>query len=637
MQENLLRVFVVAVGLLMCPRDDPVDEEWDDISVGMQEHEERLRREEKLDQEVPPVSEKLLRHTDSKGLQHDILYEYKKSHQHVTQKDEVSDLGTTVTKQDMEKDRTGQKIKERFRSKADARVPQKYDGEPETDTKTAPNTHELKETDVHTDTFLRDLSRPQGHGEELEEDTFNSKQDTPFSHVHTKTKENESGEHAVADWERDYLWYILNTFSVISMIRFCRKYLKRNSLINQEKTIAPPVACHVDEVLIPDIGTLQEFYVKCVQASSEKKWREDEFLEGFASDLLETMQETCIQNGSLVVKDFHIRNSCDIIVPLTPLEPYSFQCELWKDHSSDSVSDMQACGRIKLVENKKIQNGCDCQSSGADDVVCLLHYENENVKTTITDACDGFLCFKDTPFLSKSQVSRWFQGTIKQAWAQISHKYEFELIIRNIDAPGMLVIRFKSGKRITFCMNPVVTFNSDAHFFITPWSLNDLDTLWALSVTAYEDHLLEHLSVQLPEKSCHIQTLEIACFLHKRQKALTGSSALKDFHFKTALLHLLLTKDPSQWKVNYVALRLRDLLAFIERSLKTKCLNHVLFGNPVTKFIELPAEFIKAKPVNLFYPLVAHDCMYRNAVMHFQEMLRNTHMLIHDYVTKSSA
>uniref|UniRef100_A0A3Q1GJK1 Inositol 1,4,5-trisphosphate receptor-interacting protein n=1 Tax=Acanthochromis polyacanthus TaxID=80966 RepID=A0A3Q1GJK1_9TELE len=453
----------------------------------------------------------------------------------------------------------------------------------------------------------------------------------PLSHVYTKTSENETSENIFTEWARDYLWYIWQTFSIISIIRFFRKYQSRKSQMEQVVTAALPGTCTVAKVLLPDVNTLQQFYAKCVQVSSEKKWREEEFLEGFANDLLEAMRTIVDKNGGMVIEDFEMVNLSDIIVPFHPPEPYSFQCRLWNNQTTDPLSDMHVCGQIKLLENKKIQNGCPCQSSDADDdMVCLLHCEN--VKTEKTDARDGILCSKNTPFLSKSQVARWFQGTIKQAWALISHKYEFELNIRYIDAPGAMFIRFRSGKKINFSINPVVRFNNDAYFFITPWSSNDLDTFWTLSLTSYEDHLLERLSKRLPENSCHIQALEIARFLHKRQTALSGSSALKDCHFKTALMYLLLTKDPSQWKPNCVDHRLRDLLAFMERSLEGKLLNHILIGNPLTEVIELPAELIKAKPVNLFHPLVVHNCIYRHAVMHFQEMLKNAHMLIHDYV-----
>lgn len=621
MQETLLRVFVVGLGLLMCPKDDPGVEEWDGIvNKDMQRHEEKLlREEEKLDQEMPPVSEKI--HTDKNETEHDRnFHDEQKSDQNVTEKDKLLESEGHGSNHEL--------LRGRSTAKSDPSVPKNDNAEPEAALKTSQDANELKGKDIHTDSSFGDPGKPQGQHARPEKEISSSKgQDTPFKNV--KTSENETSEKSIAEWERDYLWYIWNTFSVISMIRFCWKYLNRNSQMTQ--IAASPVTCAADEVQLPDIGTLNDFYAKYVQESSQKKWRKDEFLEGFANDLLDAMRTICGKNGSMVIEDFQMLSACNIIVPLTPPKPFSFHIQLC-NHKGRDFSNMPVCGQIKLLKNKKTQD-CPCQTSDADeDMVCLLHSDhNENVRTEITEVCDGFLCSKNTPFLSKSLVSRWFQSTIKQAWRLISHKYEFELNIHYIDAPGALVIRFKSGKKITFSMNPVVTFNDDAYFFITPWSSSDADTFWRLSLTSYEDHLLEHLSKRLPENACHIQALEIARFLHKRQTAMTGSSALKDFHFKTALMHLLLTTDPRHWNANCVDSRLRDLLSFIERSLEKKVLKHILIGSSLSEVIELPAELIRAKPVNLFYPLVVHNCMYRNAMMHFQEMLRNAYMMVDDY------
>uniref|UniRef100_A0A667XPF4 Inositol 1,4,5-trisphosphate receptor-interacting protein n=1 Tax=Myripristis murdjan TaxID=586833 RepID=A0A667XPF4_9TELE len=451
----------------------------------------------------------------------------------------------------------------------------------------------------------------------------------------TPTSQEDTLEMASTDWEDHYLWYIWNTFSIISMIRFLRKYVRRSSHkkygdddISEDSLFS--VKSISGEVPLPDSDTLQRFHSKCIK--NDKRWREDEFLEGFADDLLEAMRAVTDRNGSMVIEDFQmVKDVCDIIIPFTPPEPYSFQCHLWTNQTCGMTPDMQLCGKIKMVENVKIQNGCPCTSSNAgDDVVCLLHCENDNVKSEITDVYNGLLCMKDTPFLSKSHVTKWFQGTVRDAWAQISHKYEFELNFRNSDAPGALVVRFKSGKTITFNMNPVVKLNSEAYFLITAHSS---DMLWTLNVSIYEDRLLHHLSKSLPENSCHIQILEIAYFLHKRQTALTGGSALKNIHFKNTLMHLLLTKAATQWHPDNMACRLRDLLVLVEKSLRQKLLHHFLVGNPSTqKYIELPDALSHAKPVNLFLPLVAHDCLYTNALVHFHEMLKNTCMLIEDYV-----
>ncbi|XP_026160076.1 inositol 1,4,5-trisphosphate receptor-interacting protein [Mastacembelus armatus] len=610
MQDILLRVFMVTVGLLTYPK---VKEEWDGVS--MHKYEERLlREEEKLDQEMT-LSEEMTNFADRP--QEDIR-------------------NGAEEKPDSEEKTADPKFQqgEHFIEKFDPNCPQKSKSEPEHGLRASQMHHEQMENiqvnvkrnqgEDNTDGMSIDLD---GQGQDEKPES----KDVSVQEVHTKTVENETSEMATATWETDYLWYIWNTFSIISMIRFFRKYSRKNSQIKQDKFRTFPVTCITGELQLPDSDTLQSFHSKCV--SSRKKWREDVFLDGFANDLLEAMKTICDRNGGIVIEDFQMMDTCDITVYFNPPEQYSFQCLLWNKQASDLLPDMQVGGQIKMLANKKIQNCCPCQSSGTEDMVCLLHCENEKVKTKVSAVCEDLLCLKNTPFLSKSQVTRWFQSTIKQAWALISHKYEFELNIRYIDAPGALVIRFRSGKKVSFNMNPVVKFNRDAYFYIPPCSPTNLDTFWTLSLSKYEDHLLARLSKSLPEKSCHIQTLEIACFLHKTQTSLSGSSALKDFHFKNALMQLLLTKHPSEWKPSCLVYRLHDLLDFMERSLEKKLLHHVLIGNPLRqRIIQLPTEFTQAKTVNLFHPLVVHNCIYRNAVMHFQEMLRNAHMIIHDYL-----
>ncbi|MEQ2207619.1 hypothetical protein XENOCAPTIV_015777, partial [Xenoophorus captivus] len=614
MQETLLRVFVVALGLLLCPRDNPGVEEWDVANdMDLQKPEEMLLKgEEKLDQPSAPVSSKIT------GPQGDINNNPAQQNQSDQHEKELLDSDVAVAEGDTKGDRFDHKLPNSHITSKSASI-----SLPE-------NINSQEGEDLRSSSSEQDSL--QGHHEKPAEAMIIPKeQDSTASNLYSKT-ENETSEKAVAEWERDYLWYIWNIFSIISMMRFFRKYLKRNLQTDQEVARISP--CKSAKLLLPDTETLQTLYAKCVQVSTEKMLRENGFLEGFTNDLIDAMKTICDNNGCMMIEDFQMVNERDIIVHFTPPKPYSLHCLLRKNLENDLLLDMQICGQIKLLKKEKIPNGCPCQSADAEDMVCLLHSESDKAKTKVAAAYDGPLCSKNTPFLSKSKITRWFQSTIKQAWAQISHKYEFQLSIRYVEAPGALVIRFRSGKKINFSLKPVVKFNAEAHFCITPWSSSNVDTLWALSLTVYEDRLLEHLCKRLPVNSCHNQTLEIAYFLHRRQKTFTGKTALKDFHFKTALMHLLMTKKPLEWQLNFAACRLQDLLSFIQESLKRKHLTHILIGKPLPGVIELPKEISKAKPVNLFNLFVEDDCTYKNAVMHVQEMLRNAHMLIHEYVAQ---
>lgn len=82
------------------------------------------------------------------------------------------------------------------------------------------------------------------------------------------------------------------------------------------------------EVPLPDCDTLNRFYDKCVKVSPNESWRVTEFVEGFANDLLEAMRSMSDVEVGMVIEDFVVEGRisslvCDI-VPIAPLEPYSF-------------------------------------------------------------------------------------------------------------------------------------------------------------------------------------------------------------------------------------------------------------------------------------------------------------------------
>ncbi|KAM8842427.1 inositol 1,4,5-trisphosphate receptor-interacting protein [Synchiropus picturatus] len=410
-------------------------------------------------------------------------------------------------------------------------------------------------------------------------------------------------------WGQDLLWYMWNIFSLISALHCLGKYL-------QSKSMVWPFCA--DKVRLPDHDTLLRFHSKHLP---QKNLWEEEFLDGFTNDLLASIRVVCERQGGMSIQDFRFTDVSDVIVPLIPLEPHKIQCLLRKDETS-----MQPCGQVKMLANES----CYCQSSDADDdTVCLLHGE-----TGTTTRADSFahLCVKNSSFLSKSQTLRWFRGTLKQAWAQISHKYDFKVTINYLDTPCSLVILFKSGRKLSLKLNPVVKLSCYAHLCIADFPENS-DSLWTLSLDGYEDTLLDYFSQQLPDEACHMRALEIARFLHRRQVAVTGACALTDQHFKTALIHILFRTKPTQWQSNQIAARLRDLLVFLEESLLTKSLHHAVVGTRSAHGApQLPAQLTLAKSVNLFHPLVAHECVYRHTLSHYREILQNSHMLILDYV-----
>ncbi|KAJ8402751.1 hypothetical protein AAFF_G00364230 [Aldrovandia affinis] len=391
------------------------------------------------------------------------------------------------------------------------------------------------------------------------------------------------------DPETGYGWYF---WSALSLIIFLTIEVYRQDFIGS--STSNPTQEEEEEVftegtartkaLFPDKGVLSSFYERCIRVSAHEACRTCEFVEGFADDLLEALRsvsdreadmevEDCLGVGSMF-ESWRVSKplTCDLIVPFAPPEPYGFKFQLWCSPSGDIPPDMQGCGRIKVAKVSESGAGCLCGTTDlGEDMLCLLHGKNE--KPRASDGLDDLLCSKNTPYLAKDQVMKWFQISVTKAWGRISHKYEFELTFRNLDAPGALKVRFRSGRVIVLNITPVVQFEDSDAYFVSHFPSENgshSDTYWSLSFAVYEKNLLKYLAKSLPENPCHIRCLQIVSFLHKKQTGLTGRSALSNYHLKTALLHLLLVTEPSVWGFENLELRLHDVMSFLEKSLQEK-------------------------------------------------------------------
>lgn len=401
-------------------------------------------------------------------------------------------------------------------------------------------------------------------------------------------------------------------------------------------------------LILPSKATLDHFYERCIRGATADAARTREFVEGFVDDLLEALRSLCNRDRDMEVEDFIGVDSmyenwqvdkpllCHLFVPFIPPEPYHFRPELWC--SSRSVPlDRQGCGQIKVVRADEDTLGCICgKTKLGEDLLCLLHGKNHSAQP-LGEAADP-LCARGSPYLDTMQVMKWFQVALTRAWHRIAHKYEFDLAFGQLDTPGSLRIRFRSGKFMPFNLTPVIQCDESDLYFVshlpreprggTPASSTD----WLLSFAVYERHFLRMTSKALPEGACHLSCLQIASFLLSKQRRLTGPSGLADYHLKTALLHLLLSRRPADWKAGQLDARLRELLCFLEKSLLEKKLHHFFIGNrKAPEALGLPEAVRRAEPLNLFRPFVLQRSLYRETVDSFYEMLKNAPALISEY------
>ncbi|XP_020777066.2 inositol 1,4,5-trisphosphate receptor-interacting protein [Boleophthalmus pectinirostris] len=472
------------------------------------------------------------------------------------------------------------------------------------------------------------LTRMREHEEKLALEQ--AKLDKELSQIEHKQEEPHT--------EPDYSWYFWSmvSFVIFLTIELCRGNLSDLEFCSIEDENESETTSPRSMVLSKHI--LQNFCERCTLAHENSRLKE--FVEGFADDLLEAHRGISEMGTEMEVGDFVGVGSmfeswqvckpmtCDLIVPFSPPDPYYFQFNF-----SDIPPNMQGSGVITV--SRFGDEGCLCCSTSlGEDMICLLHPSNNNSKPERSS--DELLCSKNTNFLSKQQVMKWFQISITKSWSRICHKYDFELTFRNLDTAGAFKIRLPSGKVIVLNLIPAVQFEDSDAYFVThfPSNYDSIleDPFWPLSLAVSEKKILKYYTKRLPKNSCLLHCLQIVTFLHSKQTSLTGKSALTGYHFKTALFHLLINKRPYVWTVDKIDQRLRDVLDFMKRSLQEKRLNHALVGNcKIPKDIQIPQVFLKSDPINLFRCLVLDKALYEATLTHFQEMLRNGPALLQEY------
>ncbi|XP_073810720.1 inositol 1,4,5-trisphosphate receptor-interacting protein isoform X1 [Danio rerio] len=640
MEDTLLSVFVVVVSLILSKDHNVFHEQDDDIIVSMQDHEHFLLKEKaKLEQGEHPVAIELP-YSNQEASQ---------SHRKLPIEGHVSDVKqiepNVETKVLHEEQMSSMGEQNEFRQKASD------DQEILSIDKDKWTVHMASEGPTNEQVRLGstvDQNVSQGEAEHPEEpkydriDThrehqadegFDQKIPTSSQRLTTRPQEKQPNDQDVT-----FIYFLWRTYSIISLFHFLKRFLKKGSK-TQKMLRSTNVSKIVSNI---DYKTLTSFHNQCVVLPRNHSWQTCEFVEGFVNDLLETVRNSSTAGADMEIEDFvgigsfyeqwASRKSvvCDIHVPIIPPKSCSFEFTLLKENRGSTAQN--SC-RIKMVKNS---GNCHCNSSNIDnpdddDLLCLLHLDNK-IDDHAPDKCINDLCQENTSYLAKTKVLKWFKSTVRKAWNEISHKYDFELIFRNRENPGSLKVRFRSGRVIQFRLTPVVRFkDSEAHLMSYLPSDVFSDTYWPVCFARYENALLQHLTNTLPDNACHIYVLQMLSFLHKHQTGLTGPCGLTSYHLKTALLHLLLKKT-LHWEPEQIGCRLNDLFTFLLEKLNAKMLDHVLVANPLIPcVIGLPKEFTEGKPVNLFLPLLSDDKLYLKTNRHLLEMIKNMPVLIQEY------
>ncbi|KTF78725.1 hypothetical protein cypCar_00033261 [Cyprinus carpio] len=483
MEDTLLNVFVVVVSLLLSKDHNVFHDQDDNIMVSMQDHEHLLMEEgAKLEQG-----------------EHDIAMEMPHSNQEESQNhrrvpkgegdtSDVQQITPNVKTTELHEEQMSPVGEQNnFRQKEFAPDDQEIlDIDTDKRTLHMPKeglTHEHVNVDQSGPTVDQNVS--QGDASQPEKpqadrtDTHHEHQADEGLLIDQKVATSSQrltmitqGKQS-SDQEDTYSWYLWKTLSLISFYRILKKFLRKGSK-PQRKT---PRCLNMSLVSDLDSKTLTSFHNQCVLVPPSHSWQTCEFVEGFVNDLLEAVRtagsdleiEDFVGVGSLY-EQWASRKSieCDIHVPIVPPKPYSFEFELLKE--SKGSSTIQYCCKVKMTKGNASLDLCPCSNSNLDDdTLCLIH---PGKKDYVTESnINDLLCQENSSYLAKTHVVKWFKASIRKAWDEISHKYEFELIFQNRENPGSLKVRFRSGRVILFKLTPVVRFK-DSEQTLKAKSLN---------------------------------------------------------------------------------------------------------------------------------------------------------------------
>lgn len=378
----------------------------------------------------------------------------------------------------------------------------------------------------------------------------------------------------------------------------------------------------------PSQEALESFYKHYVQNAIRDLPSTCEFVESFVDDLIEACRvlsrreahpqlEDCLGIGAAFEKwgTLHETHTFDVLVPIVPPQGTMFVLEM-RDPALG-----HRCGSV-LVESE-----CVCKREKLlGDVLCLVHHHRDHSAGLgkCGSSIKAALC--SGSHLDVCKTVQWFRNMVGNAWALVAHKYDFKLSLPPSTTSCKLRLDYRSGRVLS--MHLVLGVQREDTLVYLVSQAPDQDQLtsvdWPESFAACEHLFLKLVGRFAPENTCHLKCLQIILSLQDHRSLPPGASRpiLTCYHFKTALMHLLLRLPLTDWQHNMLSQRLQDILWFLGRGLQQRSLHHFLIGNsflPLT--IPIPKTFRNAEPVNLFQHLVLNPVAHSQAVEEFHNLL----------------
>lgn len=395
----------------------------------------------------------------------------------------------------------------------------------------------------------------------------------------------------------------------------------------EEEIRVVPVSSYTRLSDFPSQEALEAFYKHYIQNAIRDLPCTCEFVESFVDDLIEACRvlsrreahpqlEDCLGFGAAFEKwgTLHETQNFDVLVPIVPPQGTMFILEM-RDPALG-----RRCGCVK------VDSECMCKHEKLlGDVLCLVHHRDHSAMLSkCTSSIKAALC--TSSHLDVCKTVQWFRNMVSNAWALVAHKYDFKLTFPPSTTSCKLRLGYRSGRSLSISLVLGVQREDTLVYLVSQApeqeQLTSVD--WPESFAACEHLFLKLVGRFAPENTCHLKCLQIVLSLQDHQILPPGASRpiLTSYHFKTALMHLLLRLPLTDWQHSMLSLRLQDLLWFLGRGLQQRSLHHFLIGNtylPLT--IPIPKAFRNAEPVNLFQHLVLNPVAHSQAVEEFHNLL----------------
>ncbi|CAN8210592.1 unnamed protein product [Coccothraustes coccothraustes] len=308
-----------------------------------------------------------------------------------------------------------------------------------------------------------------------------------------------------------------------------------------------------------------------------------------------------------------------VLVPLNPPPGHAFHLEL---NRAGQVAARTFRIRVELVCT------CDKEQLG-EEPLCFLHHSRRELRWKQKRSLLKTLCTGS--YLDVEKTSYWFFQLVRSSWLQVPQWHSWYMEFQPCSRCCRLQLR-KGRKSLTLEMLFGVR-QGDSDIFVVSRPTEALKgsssisvssqltkaniisrTAWPETFAVAEAKFFRHIARQLPCESLHLKCLQLfTCILRG-----TGFSSST---WKTVVMHVLTTVPLSRWHRRAFARRLWDIMAYLDRCLQLKRLEHFVLGSKrLPAEISLPPAMQRVEPPNLFEHLARDPAAHREAMQAYGQL-----------------